>query len=66
MGIYKLCRCNFKGRHTRARKYQHKHDFLKRFHLLNSRLFGEGVLGSFYEETNDFFLQKGLNNFNTI
>jgi hypothetical protein len=25
--IYKLCRCKFKGKHTRVRKYQHHHDF---------------------------------------
>jgi hypothetical protein len=28
-------------KHTRVREYQHKHEvFFKRFHLLNSRLFG--------------------------
>jgi hypothetical protein len=25
MGFYKLCRCNFKDKHTRVRKHQHKH-----------------------------------------
>jgi hypothetical protein len=36
-------------KHSRARKCQHKHEFflfLKRFHLLSSRLFGRG---SFHE-----------------
>jgi hypothetical protein len=42
VGVYKLCRCNFKHGHARARKYQHKHNFFLRFHLLNSRLFGGG------------------------
>jgi hypothetical protein len=51
-GFYKLCMCNFKGKHTRARKHQHHHDFFKRFHLLNSRLFG---LGSFYEQNRQHF-----------
>ena len=30
VGVYKLCRCNFKGKTLRARKYQHKHDFFLR------------------------------------
>jgi hypothetical protein len=33
-------------KHSRGREYQHKHDFFKRFHLLNSRLLGGG---SFHE-----------------
>jgi hypothetical protein len=43
MGIYSCAGVTSKVKHTRARKYQHKHDFflfLKRFHLLSSRLFG--------------------------
>ena len=27
VGVYKLCMCKFKGKHTRARKYQLKHVF---------------------------------------
>jgi hypothetical protein len=52
-------------KHSRARKCQHKHDFfwfLKRFHLLSSRLFGRG---SFHERNKQHFiyiLKKGLNN----
>jgi hypothetical protein len=46
MGVYKPCRCNFKGEHTRVRKHQHKHVFLQGFHLLNSRLFGGGKIFS--------------------
>jgi hypothetical protein len=42
-----------RGKHTRVRKHQHHHDFFKRFHLLNSRLFG---LGSFYEQNRQHFL----------
>jgi hypothetical protein len=51
--------------HTRVRKHQHKHViwFFLGFHLLTTRLFKVGV--SFYEEKNNIFLQKGLNNFNT-
>jgi hypothetical protein len=51
-------------KHSRARKCQHKHDFfLKRFHLLISRLFG---WGSFYEQNKQQnVLQKGLNINNT-
>jgi hypothetical protein len=56
MGFSKLCRCKFKGKHTRARKHQHHHDFLKRFHLLNSRLFGEG--GLFMNRTDNIFFVK--------
>jgi hypothetical protein len=41
-----------RGKHTRVIKHQHKHDFFKRFHLLNSRLFG---LGSFYEQNRQHF-----------
>ena len=50
-------------KHTRVREYQHKHEvFFKRFHLLNSRLFGGGL---FYEQNKQQnVLQKGLNNYN--
>jgi hypothetical protein len=34
---------NSRVKHSRVRKYQHKHEFFLRFHLLNSRLFGGGV-----------------------
>ena len=62
MGFSKLCRCKFKGKHMRARKYYHHHDFFKRFHLLNSRLLKWGV--SFYEETNNtFFFAKRVEQF---
>jgi hypothetical protein len=37
--------------------------FLRRFHLLNSRLFGKGVFLWAKQATN-FFLQKRLNNYN--
>jgi hypothetical protein len=41
-------------KHSRARKYQHQQNFLlKRFHLLNSRLFGRGVF--FMSRTNNTF-----------
>ena len=53
------------AQHTRARKHQHHHDFFKRFYLLNSRLFGEGG-GLFMGKTgNNFYWQRGLNNYNT-
>jgi hypothetical protein len=50
--------------HTRARKCQHMHIFLKKEgSLANSRLFG---WGSFYEQNKQhFFLQKWLNIYNT-
>jgi hypothetical protein len=32
MGVYKLCRCNFRVKHTRVRKHQHKNEiFLRGF-----------------------------------
>jgi hypothetical protein len=63
MGFYKLCRCKFKGKTHKGQKIPTQAFFL-RFHLLNSRLFGEG--GSFVGKTgNNFYQQKGLNNYNT-
>jgi hypothetical protein len=43
-------------RYTRVRKYQLKQDFFKRFHLLNSRLFGGG--GSSHEQNKQHFFAK--------
>jgi hypothetical protein len=44
-------------KHIRVRKYQLKLEyFFKRFHLLNSRLFGGGLLMG---RNDNFFLQKG-------
>jgi hypothetical protein len=43
MGIYKLCRCNFKEETHKGHKTPTQAWFFKRFHLLNSRLFGGGV-----------------------
>jgi hypothetical protein len=33
VGVYKLCRCNVRVKHTRVRKYPHKHEniFLRGF-----------------------------------
>jgi hypothetical protein len=55
MGIYKWCRCKFKGKTHKARKYQHKLDFFKkkRFHLLTTRLVKVGV---FYGPNRQQFL----------
>jgi hypothetical protein len=47
---------NSRVKHSRARKYQHKHDFFLRFHLLNSRLF---VGGLFMSRTGNTFRFKG-------
>jgi hypothetical protein len=63
MGVYKLCRCNFKGKTQGLENTNIRMKFFKRFHLLNSRLFG---WGSFYEQNKQQnVLQKGLNNYNT-
>jgi hypothetical protein len=43
--------CNTRG----LEKYQNKHEFFKRFHLLNSRLFGGG---SFHEQNKQHFFCK--------
>jgi hypothetical protein len=44
MGIYKLCRCKFKGKHTRARKHQHEHDFFKEVSLAKLKVVWRGGL----------------------
>jgi hypothetical protein len=46
---------NSRVEHSRARKYQHKQVFLRRFHLLNSRLFGRGL---FMNRTDNIFFGK--------
>jgi hypothetical protein len=46
MGIYKLRRCNFKGETHKGHKTPTQARFFKRFHLLNSRLFGGGLFMS--------------------
>jgi hypothetical protein len=46
-------------RYTRVRKYQLKQDFFKMFHLLNSRLFGEGGLLWAKQATIFFIGKKG-------
>jgi hypothetical protein len=50
-------------KHSRARKHQHKQDFFKEVSLAKLKVVWMGV---FYEHNrHHFFLQKGLNIYNT-
>ena len=66
MGVYKLCRCNFRVKHTRVRKHQHKNEFVLEVSLAKLKVVWKGVL--FMSRTdNNFFVgwgQKWLNNYN--
>jgi hypothetical protein len=62
MGVYKLCRCNFKVKTQGLENTNTSRIFLKEVSLAKLKVVW---VGSFYEETNNIFLQKGLNNFNT-
>jgi hypothetical protein len=56
-------RCKFKGKTLKGKKYQHKHDFKKKeVSLAKLKVVWRGL---FMRRMDNFFLQKGLNNFNT-
>jgi hypothetical protein len=58
MGFYKMCRCKFKGKHTRARKHQHKHDFFKEVSFAKFKVVWRGAF-TIKTNNNMFFCWLG-------
>jgi hypothetical protein len=57
MGSISCAGLTSRVKHSRARKYQHKQDFFKRFHLLTTRLVKVG--GLLWAKQATFFLVRG-------